>query len=248
MEMLCASYGVSHSINLFIVGMLMRLPFCVIDVHFGTDANMWILYADRQGCIQSHGFNFIQDLPTFFVLLLALQRLDLARWGLNPGLDARVRRAHQGLLVPNNEEGRTREPNEWKINMNGVPVMLNREKWHSTLTMTGRGTVIAAGRNDGQLLAVKMYWPEAHRPKEHMLIHDARVAGRGDSDIINHLPTVFAWQDFEDTSPIRYAVGLEAGKPRRLRVIALQYLDPITTLSKEEFVRAWLDCVRCRCH
>jgi len=32
MEMLCGSYGVSHSINLFII-----------------DANLWILYADRQG-------------------------------------------------------------------------------------------------------------------------------------------------------------------------------------------------------
>jgi len=50
-----------------------RLPFCVADVHFVTDENLWILYADRQGCIQSHGFNFIKGLPTFFVLLLALQ-------------------------------------------------------------------------------------------------------------------------------------------------------------------------------
>jgi hypothetical protein len=221
----------------------------VADVHFVTDANIWILYADRQGCIQSHGFNFIQDLPTFFTLLLALQRLDLTRWGLNPDLDARVRLAHQGLLDPNNEEGRTREPNEWKVKLNGVPVMLNRKKWHSTLTMTGRGTVIAAGTNNaGQLLAVKMYWPEAHRTKEYMLIHDARAAGRGDSDITNHLPTVFTWQDFEDTSPIRHAIGLEVGNPRRLRVIALTYLNPITTLSKAEFVRAWLDCVRCGCH
>ena len=52
--------------------------------------NLWILYIDRQGCIQSRGFNFIKDLPTFFVLLLALQRLDLIGWGLNPTLDARV--------------------------------------------------------------------------------------------------------------------------------------------------------------
>ena len=214
-----------------------------------TDAYIWILYADRQGCIQSHGFNFIQDLPTFFVLLLALQRLDLTRWGLNPALDARVRRAHQGLLGPNNEEGRTREPNEWQVNINAEPVMLNRKKWHSTLTMTGRGTVIAQGTNDaGQLLAVKIYWPEAHRPKENSLITVARIVSRGDSDITNHLPTVFASQDFDRTSPIRRAVGLEAGNSRILRVIALTYLDPITTLSKEEFVRAWLDCVRCGCH
>ena len=123
-EMLCGSYGVSHSINLFIVGMLMRLPFCVADVHFVTDANLWILYTDRQGCIQSHGFNFIRDLPTFFVLLLALQRLDLTEMGLKPCFGRTSVPRAPGACWINNEEGRTREPNEWKIKINAEPVTL----------------------------------------------------------------------------------------------------------------------------
>ena len=158
-------------------------------------------------------------------MLLALQRLDLTRWGLNPALDTRVRRAHQGMLGPNNEEGRTREPNEWQVKINAEPVMLNRKKWHSTLTMTGRGTVIAKGTNDaGQLLAVKIYWPEAHRPKNH-LIAFARDISQGDSDITNHLPTVFASQDFD--------IGFFPGSPSSLRVrsgptISLQVGKPAT--------------------
>ena len=36
--------------------------------------------------------------------------------------------AHQGMLGPNNEEGHTREPNEWKVEINAEPVMLNRRK------------------------------------------------------------------------------------------------------------------------
>jgi len=216
-----------------------------------TDCHLWIIYIDRQGCIQSRGFNFIKDLPTFFVLLLALQRLDLLGWGLNPTLDARVYRAHRGLL-DSNDEGHTREPNEWQIRIDAKPVTIGREKLHSTLAMTGKGTVTVEGftnyAGQSQRLAVKMYWPEAHRPNESMFIYHARMIARGDSDITNHLPTVFASQDFYDTFPIRLAVGLRVGKPRVLRVIAFAYLEPITKLPKHKFVRAWLDCVRCGCH
>ena len=57
--------------------------------------------------------------------------------------------------------------------------------------------------------------------------------GQGDTDITNHLPTVFASQEFHHTSPIRAAVGLEAGKPRVLRVIAFAYLEPITSFPEK---------------
>ena len=42
---------------------------------------------DRQGTIQCSGFNFIQDLPRFLVLLLATQRFRERHWGLNPDID-----------------------------------------------------------------------------------------------------------------------------------------------------------------
>jgi len=214
-----------------------------------TDCDLWILYTDRQGCIQSRGFNFIKDLPTFFVLLLALQRLDLTGWGLAPTLDARVSRAHRGLL-DSDEEGRAREPIEWEIELDVKQLTLGRTKLHSDL-MTGRGTVIVNGitnfTGQNQKLAVKIYWSEVHRTKESEFIALARAFARGDPDITNHLPTVFASQDFRNTSRIRRAVGLGVGNPRVLRVIAFTYLEPITKLPKHEFVRAWLECVRCGC-
>jgi len=185
------------------------------------------------------------------VLLLALQGLDLTRWGLNPGLDARVRRAHQGLL-DSNDEGRTREPKGWNVQLNLKVVTLGLHKLHTTWMMTGRGIVIAEGftkyAGESKQLAVKIYWPETHRPNENVLIDRARASARGDSDITNHLPTVFASHDFCSTSRIRLAVGLGEGNPRVLRVIASAYLEPITELPKHDFVRAWLHCVRCGCH
>ena len=134
------------------------------------------LYTDRQGCIQSRGFNFIQDLTTFFVLLLALQRLDLRGWDLNPTLDARVSRAHQGMLK-SNEEGRTYEPAEWEVKINAKPITLERNELPSDLTMTGRGTVTVEGFSSDparqrQQLAVKMYWPEAHLTEENVFINN----------------------------------------------------------------------------
>jgi len=186
------------------------------------------------------------------VLLLALQRLGLAGWGLNPALDARVSRAHRGLL-DSNEEGRTREPKEWVVQLDGGKyVTLRQPRLHSSLSMMGRGTVIVEGftnyGGESKQLAVKIYWPETHRPNEHLLIEGARASARGDPDIIHHLPTVFASRNFRSTSPIRLTIGLGEGKPRVLRVIAFAYLEPITQLPEHNFVRAWFDCVRCGCH
>ena len=92
-EMLCGSLGSLHCINLLIIGMLMQLLFASADVHFVTDDVLWVWYYDRQGCIQSGGINFLRDVPSFLVLLYALQRLRFNQWGLNPSLDDRVRRA-----------------------------------------------------------------------------------------------------------------------------------------------------------
>ena len=50
-----------------------------------TDERVHIWYYDRQGGIQSHGLNIINNLPHFFVLL-ALQRLDMTGWGFAPNL------------------------------------------------------------------------------------------------------------------------------------------------------------------
>ncbi|OJA14918.1 hypothetical protein AZE42_12843, partial [Rhizopogon vesiculosus] len=45
---------------------------------------LYVWYFDRQDAIQCAGFNFIQDLPRFMVLLLIIQRMQNVQWGLNP--------------------------------------------------------------------------------------------------------------------------------------------------------------------
>jgi hypothetical protein len=44
---------------------------------------MWWWY-DNEGAIQSHGINFVQNLPHFLVLLLCFERFTLKDWGVIP--------------------------------------------------------------------------------------------------------------------------------------------------------------------
>ena len=142
---------------------------------------------------------FYSGFANFFVFLNALERFTLTDWGLNPGLDGRVKQAHEEGLI-NNEHGRTYEPKDWMIVIDGHPITLGRKKLDSALAMTGRGALTVEGfAIDGQgqerTLAIKMYWPRAHRPAENIFIYDALVAVKGNPDILNHLPTVFASQE-----------------------------------------------------
>ena len=148
-EMLSGSFGALHAINLFIVGMFMRL-LCdeMLDVDFIADDVVWVWYYDRQGCIQSEGINFLKDLPSFLVLLYALQRLKLDQWGLNADLDDRVRRAHLGDF-DRNFAGKIAEPTEWSVTVDSKTFkLLPNHILHSALGLIGRGTVIVKAKSN----------------------------------------------------------------------------------------------------
>ncbi|KAG8918962.1 hypothetical protein FRC02_002019 [Tulasnella sp. 418] len=55
------------------------------------DSELHFWWYDRQGTIQTHGLDFIEDLPHFLVLLLALQRLPPEGWGKVDTLESPVR-------------------------------------------------------------------------------------------------------------------------------------------------------------
>ena len=91
-EMLCGSLGALHSISLLIVGMLMWLLFVSQkNVHFSCHRRC------SRNCIRrstgSHpvaGHQFSEGFAKFFVLLFALQRLELKKWNLNSNLNGQV--------------------------------------------------------------------------------------------------------------------------------------------------------------
>ena len=225
------------------------------DVDFVADDVVWVWYYDRQGCIQSEGINFLKDLPSFFVLLYALQRLKLEQWGLNAALDDRVCRAHLGNF-DRSITGQILEPTEWPVTVDSKPFrLLPNHILHSALGIVGRGTVTVKAKSNDDVprdLAIKIYWPENLRVNEATVISNAIKNGGDDPDIKNHLPTVLATQDLEyRTGAVRDALHIEGGSSsphsRVLRLVVVTFLQPITDAPGVLFIRAWLQCVRCEC-
>ena len=184
------------------------------------------------------------------MLLYALQRLKLDQWDLNPSLDERVRRAHLGTF-DRNYAGDIVEPSPMPVTIGGKEFGLTDEIYHATLGIIGRGTVTCGAKfEDGLTYAVKISWPEESRPSEAKIIQAAMKKAQGDTDITNHIPRVFAMQDFPyHTGTARRVVGIPERKeghpnPRVLRVIVFPSLRPITAF-KERFIPSWLACVRC---
>jgi len=182
------------------------------------------------------------------VLLYALQRLELDEWGLNSRLDERALQMHNGAVY--NDVDGIYERSSWYVMLNGMEFdVYGQNILHSSLTMVGRGTVTVecrSTRDPGTRLAMKIYWPEITRRDESKIISDARQAGGEDSDITEHLPAVIQSEDFSyRTRDIRTRLDLDEGKCRKLRIIVFAWLEPITTLGGDHFVRAWFECVLC---
>jgi hypothetical protein len=114
-EILHSSLGVSHTVNLLIISMLMWLLLTLEDVHSTTDNIIWLWYYDKQGCIQSEGLNFVQDLPSFLMLLYMFQHMMLEQWGLNVNLDVQVRKAHEGSLKRGGYNSEVEVPTKWDM-------------------------------------------------------------------------------------------------------------------------------------
>jgi len=47
----------------------------------------YVWWYDNEGAIQSHGINFVQDLPHFLVLLLCFEHFTSRNWGIIPAFE-----------------------------------------------------------------------------------------------------------------------------------------------------------------
>ena len=107
----------------------------------------------------------------------------------------------------------------------------------------------------GDLYFMKLSYPENFRIREDELIHDAFDRARKylgplglAEKVIEHLPVVFAKIILPATSTevIRDLLGLPTEGARQAYGIVSQMLDPIVTLSPQEFWVAYWDLIQCR--
>ncbi|KAG2132078.1 hypothetical protein DEU56DRAFT_812987 [Suillus clintonianus] len=216
------------------------------------DDMIYTWYFDRQGAIQCSGINFVQDLPRFMVLLLAMQRMPYAEWGYhtlreleNPG-DIRVEDEKIGEV-------------DLKFNLTS-----NKRTTHFGLR--GRATTMFPveskklsdlvpnlphhnPHNPTKELVAKLYWPEDARESEPDILKKVYKIAETDARVKHHVPEMVWFHKFEDTSTanIRSALGLQDPKLGRriFYIIVFRRLEPITDLWDTQFLSTWWHAVVC---
>jgi hypothetical protein len=203
-------------------------------------AHVW--WYDRQGAIQSHGINFVQDLPYFLVVLLALQRFTEENWGIVSAFRPR-----------NNGQYRFSFPGPLAVDIS-TGMML-----HDHFGIVGRATRVVCASSQscnpqdsskelgGVKLVLKISWPEASRVPEAQVIEKAVGIGEHNSNVKGHLPDMICSHDLVgySTASIRQVLGIETGGHRVLRLILFRQMYPITDLIGEKFWKVFWECFRC---
>ncbi|KAN0073650.1 hypothetical protein V8E55_012127 [Tylopilus felleus] len=196
---------------------------------------------DRQGNIQCSGFNFIQDLPRFLVLLLAMQRFREQHWGLHPKIDPEF-----GPRPPSHKTTLTGDEGE-EIN---VTLELSDKERVSHYGLNSRATNLFSIKSDKLSieddLVVKLFWAEATRTSEPDILKRVYEIAH-DKDVEGHVPVMLWYKSFEDTSTakIRMRLGLKPEGGRVLYMIIFRKLRPITELTGRDFLLAWWETVKC---
>jgi hypothetical protein len=219
-----------------------------------ADERVHIWYYDRQGGIQSYGVDIIKNLPHFFVLLLALQRLDLEGWGIAKDLSFNTdSRSSAQLEVTLHKpagslEGPLREPTA-RIEFTHDRVL--RTNWG----LVGRATTVYECEltdHPPKEQVVKLSWPEVSRALEPEILKE--LGEIPDEGVKGHVPDLLASQipAMMDTQLIRKRLGTilqphipESRGPRRLVITVCQKLFPVWDLTPDGFFDVWMQCLFC---
>ncbi|KIN94979.1 hypothetical protein M404DRAFT_335203 [Pisolithus tinctorius Marx 270] len=155
-----ANIAMRHALNCIVIG-----------------DNIWIWYYDHQGLISVAGFNFVQDLPRFLVLLYALQRFNLEDWGRNTDF-----KLH---LKGDDVEFYTVEVSRHKLEL----VYLRKPRYG----LVGRGTGVMdvtcetlEEENPVGGMVAKLYWAEEARISEEEILGHVEAVGKKFEDVRGH--------------------------------------------------------------
>ncbi|GLB44611.1 hypothetical protein LshimejAT787_1702380 [Lyophyllum shimeji] len=240
----------------------------------GASSHLWIWYCNRQGIMQSDGIDFVQDLPRFLVLLLAFRRFTLEDWGVIEALNPTAVRAHtpdDHLQLPirktrkNPWDGpRARAEPITRVKFESIRVLespkghptdliINKDDYlsHKPHCLPGRATaVLGASAPDSNLpdLACKIYHPEVTRQNEgEMLDEIYKIVESKDLSMKKHLPDMLFHEDLPrcTTHRVRSMSGKAWKGHRTARLVVSKEAQPLTTLAGSQFVKSWLEVVKC---
>ncbi|KAG1772481.1 hypothetical protein EV702DRAFT_1033620 [Suillus placidus] len=231
---------------------------------------IYLWWFDRQHTIQCAGINFVQDLPRFVVLLLIMQRMGYEQWGLHPLFEPKP--GHQGEIIVEYEENEDKQDKDNRDKKGQDKKKSKKKRVDLTLDMKldqrtthfglrGRATTVfpvkskalsalpqrSHFRNKSTEFVAKLFWPEEARQSEPEILEEVYKIANEDPDVLGHVPEMVWFHKFEGTSTaiIRKALGIDDTGSRVLYIIVFRKLDPITTLSGDEFLLAWWEVVKC---
>ncbi|KAI5994272.1 hypothetical protein F5J12DRAFT_896793 [Pisolithus orientalis] len=204
--------------------------------------DIWIWYYDHQGLISVAGFNFVQDLPHFLVLLYALQRFNLEDWGRNTDFEPQLEgdRVKSYILEV---DGCTLE-----LYGKSDPHMVLAGRGTNVMDVTCEGPMSVNSKEKADELVAKIYWAEEARVPEEYILNRIEEAGKHDDTIRGHVPDLRFTKRFSvSTSIIRKALGLKnPDKGSRVLVLLVsKKLSPVYELPGDEMFDAWRQCVLC---
>lgn len=200
----------------------------------------------------------MDHLPHFLLVLLILQRFDLARWGFSTEFPG-------STIQPIRDDRQTRI---LKAGFSGKSVIIfpYDDPIYGGIGLAGRSTAIVGAREahnpprnlidsenirKNNRLVVKFSWPEETRTSEVEFVRKAEVIGKDNPLVGGHIPTMLGDIDPPfltcSTRLIREFLSLDTTGARALRVIVFRRLLEIKYLDEKEMVIAFLDCMFCEC-
>ena len=252
--------SLTRSISFYLVRFRFRNP-SYGAAHAKPDvlgSTIYITWSDRQSVIRTSGFDIVDDLPHFLLVLLILQRFDLARWGFFTEFQRssiHTIRDNHGTRVLRANFGEKQ-----------VDIFPEDDLIYGGISLAGRSTVIAGAREardpppkptsseeirNGNKLVVKFSWPEETRVSEADFVQRAEKIGKGNPLVKDHIPTMLGNIDPPyrtcSTRLIRKFLDLDTSGARVLRVIVFRRLLEIKCLDEEHMLIAFLDCLFCEC-
>ncbi|KAK1226430.1 hypothetical protein PQX77_010591 [Marasmius sp. AFHP31] len=207
-EMMNAGFDRAHAMNWLI-----------------NDTVLHLWYFDREGPIQTSGFDFILELPYFLAFLYLLQRFQTKHWGFIP--EMRSDGTSLRYPTPGKDEGKS------------VFAFDGPDMYTYTYGLSGRCTRTKEGTfmHDQRKGILKLSFPEISRESESSIIKQATKLCEQDEATLACLPEVIYSQDFDDfnTSRIRTRLRLPlvAMRARTARALFFVRYQPITKLTKD---------------
>ncbi|KAG9310654.1 hypothetical protein JVU11DRAFT_9234 [Chiua virens] len=212
--------------------------------------HLYIWYYDRQHAIQCAALNFIQDLPRFLILLLAMQRFRNRDWGLNPIVDPNFANLPKPsspnspvtttFYVDHTEKGKVDITLDWSSDIRVTHYGLN-----------GRATNLFSitseklGRKEE--LVAKFFWAEVTRTSEPEILQRVYEIAKSHPEVKDHVPDLILFVDFPEscTDEIRKYLALPTDGARKLYMIVFRRLFRITELDGDPLLTCWWHAVKC---